>query len=117
MKKCPCCDKRYWNYEHYCIKDGHHLVRIPEENYLNWIRKGIEERIMILNILFPNLDIPLDVLPAAVLMFSLLSLFLAYMILLSGKVTNAMIANIVGKMIIKRKAMGVWKFKASTKSH
>lgn|GEM_PF-6620278 len=31
MKKCPCCDKRYWNYEHYCIKDGHHLVRIPEE--------------------------------------------------------------------------------------
>jgi len=72
---------------------------------------------MILNILFPNLDIPLDVLPAAVLMFSLLSLFLAYMILLSGKVTNAMIANIVGKMIIKRKAMGVWKFKVSTKSH
>jgi len=57
---------------------------------------------MILNIQFPDLDIPLDVLPAAVLMFSLLSLFLVYMILLLGKVTNAMIVNIVGKMIIKR---------------
>ena len=57
---------------------------------------------MILNIQFPDLDIPLDVLPAAVLMFSQLSLFLVYMILLLGKVTNAMIVNIVGKMIIKR---------------